>query len=128
MVVHDFNPSTQEAEAGGFRSSRPAWSTEWIPGQPGLNREILSWKAKTKHNKNKKPKKNEACPLTLSNIKRHLLFINLALFWMDKGQWSDWVPGQETPNPPQCLFTCQAGLDFAAIEVKQRKSVEPSPP
>jgi hypothetical protein len=28
VVVHAFNPSTQEAEAGRFLSSRPAWSTE----------------------------------------------------------------------------------------------------
>jgi hypothetical protein len=28
VVVHAFNPSTQEAEAVGFLSSRPAWSTE----------------------------------------------------------------------------------------------------
>jgi hypothetical protein len=28
VVVHAFNPSTREAEAGGFLSSRPAWSTE----------------------------------------------------------------------------------------------------
>jgi hypothetical protein len=28
VVVHSFIPSTQEAEAGGFLSSRPAWSTE----------------------------------------------------------------------------------------------------
>jgi major histocompatibility complex class I len=28
VVVHAFNPSTQEAEAGGFLSLRPAWSTE----------------------------------------------------------------------------------------------------
>jgi hypothetical protein len=28
VVVHTFNPSTQEAEAGGFLSSRSAWSTE----------------------------------------------------------------------------------------------------
>jgi MHC class I antigen len=28
MVVHAFNLSTWEAEAGGFLSSRPAWSTE----------------------------------------------------------------------------------------------------
>jgi hypothetical protein len=27
MVAHPFNPSTQEVEAGEFRSSRPAWST-----------------------------------------------------------------------------------------------------
>jgi hypothetical protein len=28
MVVHAFNPSTREAEAGRFLSSRPAWSIE----------------------------------------------------------------------------------------------------
>jgi hypothetical protein len=28
VVVHAFNPSTWEAEAGGFLSSRPVWSTE----------------------------------------------------------------------------------------------------
>jgi hypothetical protein len=28
MVAHTFNPSTREAEAGGFLSLRPAWSTE----------------------------------------------------------------------------------------------------
>jgi hypothetical protein len=28
MVVHSFNLSTQEAEAGRFLSSRPAWSTK----------------------------------------------------------------------------------------------------
>jgi hypothetical protein len=44
MVEHAFNLSTQEAEAGGFLSSRPAWSTKWVPGQPGLYRETLSQK------------------------------------------------------------------------------------
>jgi hypothetical protein len=28
VVAHDFNLSTWEAEAGGFLSSRPAWSIE----------------------------------------------------------------------------------------------------
>jgi hypothetical protein len=28
MVAHAFNPSTWEAEAGGFLSSRPDWSTK----------------------------------------------------------------------------------------------------
>jgi hypothetical protein len=28
MVVHAFNPSTRDAEAGGFLSLRLAWSTE----------------------------------------------------------------------------------------------------
>jgi hypothetical protein len=44
LVVHTFNPSTWEAEAGGFLSLRPAWSTERVSGQPGLYREILSRK------------------------------------------------------------------------------------
>jgi major histocompatibility complex class I len=28
VAAHTFNPSIWEAEAGGFLSSRPAWSTE----------------------------------------------------------------------------------------------------
>jgi hypothetical protein len=28
VVAHAFNPSLREAEAGGFLSSRPTWSTE----------------------------------------------------------------------------------------------------
>jgi hypothetical protein len=49
VVVHAFNPSTREAEAeaGGFLSSRPAWSTKWVPGQTELHRETLSQKTKT---------------------------------------------------------------------------------
>jgi hypothetical protein len=46
VVVHAFNPSTQEAEAGRFLNSRPAWSTKWVPGQPGLHRETLSLEEK----------------------------------------------------------------------------------
>jgi hypothetical protein len=51
VVVHAFNPSTREAEAGGFLGSRPAWSTKWVIGQPGLHKETLSRKTKTKQNK-----------------------------------------------------------------------------
>jgi hypothetical protein len=51
VVAHAFNPSTREAEAGRFLSSRPAWSTKWVPGQPGLYRETLSLKTKTKNKK-----------------------------------------------------------------------------
>jgi hypothetical protein len=54
-VAHAFNPSTWEAEAGGFLSLRPAWSTKWVPGQPGLHRETLSQKTKTKKKTNPKP-------------------------------------------------------------------------
>jgi hypothetical protein len=49
VVAHTFNPSTWEAEAGKFLSLRPAWSTKWVPGQPGLHRETLSPKNKTKN-------------------------------------------------------------------------------
>ena len=43
MVAHALILSTQEAEAeaGGFLSSRPAWSTEQVLGQPELHRETL---------------------------------------------------------------------------------------
>jgi hypothetical protein len=49
VVVHAFNPSTREAEAGRFLSSRPASSTKWVPGLPGLHRETLSQKNKNKN-------------------------------------------------------------------------------
>jgi hypothetical protein len=45
-MAHAFNPSTREAEAGGFLSSRSVWSTKWVPRQPGLHRETLSRKNK----------------------------------------------------------------------------------
>jgi hypothetical protein len=41
-----FNPSTR-AGAGRSLSSGSALSTERVPGQPGLHREILSGKNKT---------------------------------------------------------------------------------
>ena len=62
MVVHTFNPNTWEAESGGFLNSRPAWPTEWAPGQPGLHRETLSQKTKTKTKTNKQQKRmNSLC-------------------------------------------------------------------
>jgi hypothetical protein len=59
MVVHAFNTSTWEAGAGGFLSSRPVWSTKWVPGQPGLHRETLSQKKKKNKKKNNKKTKNK---------------------------------------------------------------------
>ena len=53
VVMHAFNPSTQEAEAGRFLGSRPAWSTKWIPGQPGLHKETLSRKKEKEKEKEK---------------------------------------------------------------------------
>ena len=42
VVARAFNPSTWEAEAGRSLSSRPTWSTERVPGQPGPHSETLS--------------------------------------------------------------------------------------
>jgi hypothetical protein len=53
MVAHTFNPSTWEPEAGSFLSSRPDWSTEWVPGKTGLYIETLFQKTKKIKNKNK---------------------------------------------------------------------------
>jgi hypothetical protein len=64
VVVHTFNPSTWEAEAGGFLSSRPAWFTKWVPEQPGLYRETLS----RKKNLNFKHKQGSAVKTTCSCI------------------------------------------------------------
>jgi hypothetical protein len=58
VVAHAFNPITWEAEAGRFLSSRPAWSTKWVPEQPELYSETLS-QNKTKQNKTKQNKTNK---------------------------------------------------------------------
>jgi hypothetical protein len=50
VVAHAFNPSTWEAEAGGFLSSRPAWSTE----KPCLEKQNKTKQNKTKQNKQNK--------------------------------------------------------------------------
>ena len=48
MMVHTFNPSTWEAEAGGFLNSRPAWVYR-----------VSSRTAKATQRKKKKKKKKE---------------------------------------------------------------------
>jgi hypothetical protein len=58
-MAHTFSPITWEAEAGGFLSSRPAWSTEWVRRQPGLPRETLSQKNKKTKKKQKKQNKTK---------------------------------------------------------------------
>lgn len=49
--MHAFNPSIQEAEEGGFVTSRSAWSTDRFPRQLGLPRETLSQRKKEKSHK-----------------------------------------------------------------------------
>ena len=65
VAVHGFNPSTWEAEADRFLSLSLGWSTEWVPGQPGLHKETLSQKNQNQNqnqqqqNKTKKDKSNK---------------------------------------------------------------------
>lgn len=47
VVVHDLNLSTGEADTGKSLSLWPAWSTEQVPGQLVLHREILSQNSAT---------------------------------------------------------------------------------
>jgi hypothetical protein len=68
VVAHAFNPSTWEAEAGEFLSSRPAWSTERVPGQPGLHRETLSRKTKKKKKKKERKEKKKEKRNGLSRV------------------------------------------------------------
>jgi hypothetical protein len=46
-VAHAFDPSTWEAEAGRFLSSRPAWSTEFQDSQGYTEKPCLEKKNKT---------------------------------------------------------------------------------
>jgi hypothetical protein len=75
VVAHAFNPSTWEAEAGGYLSLRPVWSTEWIPGQPGLHGETLSWKTKQKKKENVQPIK---CPFPQFFLTYEILFLGIS--------------------------------------------------
>jgi hypothetical protein len=58
-VAQVFNPSTQESEAGGFLSSRPVWSTERIPGQPGLHKEPCLEKPKRREERRGEERRGE---------------------------------------------------------------------
>jgi hypothetical protein len=61
MVAHAFNPSTWEAEAGGFLSSRPAWSTEYrVSSRTARATEKPCLQKNPK--KNKKTQKNQKNP------------------------------------------------------------------
>jgi hypothetical protein len=60
VVAHAFNPSTREAEAGGFLSLRPAWSTSEFQDSQGYTEKPCLEKPKKKKNKNKKTKSMRA--------------------------------------------------------------------
>jgi hypothetical protein len=62
VVVHAFNPSTQEteAEAGGFLSLRPAWSTKRVQDSQGYTEKPCLEKQKNK-NKQTKKRNRKSC-------------------------------------------------------------------
>lgn len=50
MVVHAFNPNTQQAEPGRYLSLKLAWHIERVPEESEIHRRYL----KNKENKTKK--------------------------------------------------------------------------
>lgn len=46
MVAHTFDPRTWKAEAGGYPSLGPVWSTEQVLRQPSLTNEGNHWSQK----------------------------------------------------------------------------------
>jgi hypothetical protein len=72
VVVHTFNPSIWEAEAGRFLSSRPAWSTEFQDSRGYTERPCLE-----KQKQNKQTKQNKK-----NNNKKKNLRDRLALGWV----------------------------------------------
>ena len=58
-MVHVFNHSMQEAEVGRSLSSRPAWSTELVLGQSGLQRKILSQRRRRRRKKKRRKRRRK---------------------------------------------------------------------
>jgi hypothetical protein len=69
MVVHSFNPSTREAEAGRFLSLRPARATLRNP----------VWKKQTKQKKKKKKKNQIKAPPWTLDVSNHKIVLNYIL-------------------------------------------------
>jgi hypothetical protein len=82
MVAHAFNPSTWEAEAGGFLSSRPSWSTKWVPGQPGVQRNPVSKKQTNKKQQQQKTNKQQKKQKQKNNNKKITLTILNYICWV----------------------------------------------
>ena len=102
VVAHTFNPSTLEAEAGGSLSLRPAWSTEWVPGQPGIHRRTLSQKQTNKQ-------QNKKCIWSIKANRSHLCFIHIFYtqpggnFVVFTGMRRLWPSPQDRPGTLLCV-------------------------
>jgi hypothetical protein len=77
VVVHTFNPCTWEAEAGGFLSSRPAWSTDCSGTARVTQRNPVSEKKNNnKQNKQTNKQKNSAhleMVILTTSLKNHIV-------------------------------------------------------
>jgi hypothetical protein len=69
VTVYNFNPSSQEAEAGESLNLRPAWSTKWVPGSQGYTEKPC---LKKQTNKQKQKTKNQT--KTKQNINKLQIF------------------------------------------------------
>ena len=76
LVAHAFNNSTWKAEAARFVSSKPAWTSQWAPGQPGLHREAYLGK----RNLSQKKKVSNEHPFPTSEFSRP--FKNLFYYYL----------------------------------------------
>jgi hypothetical protein len=103
VVAHSFNPSTQEAEAGRFLSLRLAWSTKWVPVQPGLYRETLS--RKIKYQQQKSQPTNQPTNQTNKQTNKTLTLQHFVITtWAEIFSWSHAL--------------CGHALEYAIIEFK----------
>jgi hypothetical protein len=59
VAMHAFNPSTQEAGTDRSLNSGSTWSTEQVPGQPGLHRETGSQEAIEEEEEEEEEKEEE---------------------------------------------------------------------
>jgi len=76
VVVHTFNPNTQEAEAGGSLSFRPAWSTEQVPEQPELHRNPAERERKTQRERETERQRDRYRETDRDDGDRSILFGN----------------------------------------------------
>jgi hypothetical protein len=72
MVAHTFNPSTWEAEAGGFLSSRSGLQSEFQDSQDFTEKPCLENNNNNNNNNNKQTNKKPKHP-SLPNTRKMLL-------------------------------------------------------
>lgn len=135
VVTNTLNPSSMEAEGGGSLRSRPACSTEWVPGQSRLYRETVSWNQPTSTNQSTKLTTPSLCFLYLDKGRwgpSHVLYddivitISLRELWVCKGKHftshclKDWTVLEKIKCSKQSLsvwsFIILSKLSFQSIK------------